>query len=220
VLTTHGVLVLGVGLVVGTRGAAADGERSPMFGVALVGAESALSPDQHADLAGGALELAWWHGRIGLAAEGSARWSIAADDSTRAIVAGASARVLVLQTMMPALLEPRDVEVGVELQGIVERTWWTGAASQAAPLGYGLGLALRLRGTGDKEASVLIAESRFFVRVMSSGWRELDVARTTSAVGGADRALTVLIGIGASFGVGTTAYVDRFRLHPFGPTLL
>jgi hypothetical protein len=213
-------VALGLGLVLGARPAAADGERSPMIGVAVVGSETALSQDQHADFAGGAVDLAWWYGRVGLAAEGTARWSIDASDPARALTAGASVRVLAFQTLVPALLEPREVELGVELQGIVERTWWTDTASQADPLGYGLGLALRLRGTGDKEATVLIAESRFFLRVMSSRWSEVDVARTTSTGAGADRALTFMVGIGASFGIGSTAYVDRFRLHPFGPTLL
>jgi hypothetical protein len=208
-------------LLLASRIAAADGERTPMFGLAVVGADVARTPDDHADLAGVGLDIAWWHGRFGLAAEGSARWAIDDAQSARAYVLGGSARVRVLERMLPSLMDPRDCELGLELHAIIERTWWNSAVTTIDPMSYGFGVALRLRGGGDPDSSGLLAESRFFLRVMSSKWSELDVtARTMTPPPSTDRSFTVLLGIGASFGGGTPAYMDRFRLHPFGQTLL
>ena len=219
--TTRGVLLAVLAVdVLGAGVAAADGERTPMCGVAVIGAESARTTDQRVDLAGVALDFAWWYGRFGLAAEGSGRWSI--DDPTRAFVAGASARVLLYEGMAPALAEPRDVEVGVELQAIAERTWWYGTATGVDPTAYGVGLAVRLRGTGDLDTSTLIAESRFFIRASSAPYVGVEPeARTmTATTAAAPRAWTVLVGIGASWGSGTASYLDRFRMRPFGSTVL
>jgi hypothetical protein len=199
----------------GSRIAAADGEATPLFGIAVVGGDSERVPDRDSPLGGVALDIAWWHGRFGLAGEGSALWS-AEDDHAHAFVAGASARVRVLERTVPALMEARDVELGVELHAIVERTWWSDALSQADPVGYGLGIALRFRGNGDPDLSSLLSESRFFVRVMSSRWAEpTALARTTMPVATSERSLTLLLGVGAAWGAGTPRYMSRFRLQPF-----
>jgi hypothetical protein len=191
-----------------------------MVGAAVVGAEADRTPTEHADLAGVALDLAWWHGRFGLAAEGSVRWSVDGD-SARALVAGASARYQLFERIVPSLMEPRDVELAFELQAIAEHTWWNDGGSQVMPAAYGLGLAARLRGTGDPDGSALLAESRFFLRVMTAQWSPGDtLARASMPVEPSGRAWTVLIGVGASFGGGTPSYADKFRLHPFGKTLL
>ncbi|MGE5186986.1 MAG: hypothetical protein ACM31C_33270 [Acidobacteriota bacterium] len=200
--------------------ALADGEDSPMLGVTLVGAEAARTPDQQRDLAGAGAELAWWHGRFGLAAEGSARWSLDTD-GVRAFVLGGSARLRVLDRMVRSLVEPRDCELGLELHAIVERAWWNDGMAAADPTAFGFGAALRLRGGGDAPSSTLLAESRFFVRVTSSRWSTLDsLARTTAPMAAPDRALTVVVGLGASWGSGTPAYAARFKRHPFQSSLL
>jgi hypothetical protein len=202
--------VLGALVLLASTDAAADGEQSPMFGGSLV---AVRGPDPDAELAGAALELAWWSGRFGLAFEGSGRWDLRTDGA-RATVLGASARVRVLDGMLPALLESRDVELGVELHAIVERTWWTGPRADQSPTDYGLGLALRLRGVADAGASLLLAESRLFVRVLSSRQTATDAVARTMAPAEQDRALTVLIGIGAAFGAGEPRYLERFRVRP------
>ncbi len=191
-----------------------------MFGLALVAGDSARTPEHDSPLGGLALDLAWWHGRFGLAAEGSALWS-ADSDGARALVLGVSARVRVLERMMPALMDPRDVELAVEVQAIVEREWWNVSMVETDPMAEGLGLALRVRGAGEPDGTRLLAESRFFLRVMTSRWSELDaVARAMPAAPvTSDRAFTVLVGIGASFGAGSPGYMDRFRPHPFGSLL-
>lgn len=207
-------------LIAATRVAAADGETSPMFGLAAVGGEVERSPTEQTSLAGVGLDLAWWHGRFGIAAEGSARWSV---DSVgaRAFVLGGSARLRVAEGLVASLIDPRDCEVALELHAIVERAWWNQPISDADAVSYGLGIALRVRGGGDLDASSLIAESRFFVRVMAAPWNGLEViARTMEPVSASDRSLTVLAGVGASWGTGSPSYVQRFRLHPFRGSLL
>ena len=88
-----------------------------------------------------------------------------ADDAAkRAAVLGASVRLLAFDTLVESLLEPRNVELGVELHGIVER-WINDDDSSTR---YGVGVALRLRGGSDYDMSNLIAESRFFVRVTTT----------------------------------------------------
>src|SRR5262249_18471603 len=144
--------------LVGAQVASAEGETTtPMIGAAVVGAEADRTPTEHADLAGVALDLAWWHGRFGLAAEGSGRWSVDGDNA-RALVAGASARFQLFERILPSLMEPRDVELAFELQAIAEHTWWNDTVSQVEPTAYGVGLAARLRGTGDPDGSALLAE--------------------------------------------------------------
>src|SRR5690349_23636846 len=102
-----------------TGTAAADGEGTPMFGGALTFSDA---PDRKAELVGGELELAWWAGRFGLAAEAAARRGTQ-DDAARNLALAGSARFLAASWLWPSLFEPRDVEVGVELQAIAERTW-------------------------------------------------------------------------------------------------
>jgi hypothetical protein len=207
-------------LLAGARTVRADGEESPMFGIAAIGAQTQLSPSSGdtAQLAGVALELAWWHGHFGLAGEASGRWGLD-PEGAHAYVLGGSARLLVVQHLIHSLIEPRDVELGVELQAIVERAWWSGAVSQADPTAYGGGVALRLRGGGDPDGSILLAESRLFVRVMSSKWTAGDiVARTAMPTPmpamTTEPALTVLVGLGGAWGTGDPDYVHRFRMRP------
>jgi hypothetical protein len=194
-----------------TSAAAAEGERTPMFGGAVTYTDA---PDRKTALVGGELELAWWLGRLGLAAEAAARRGIENDQARNLAVAG-SARVLVANWMWPSLFEPRDVEVGVELQAIAERTWWNRDESSDA---LGLGVAIRMRGGSDWEFSALLAESRLFVRVMQS--RDDGSAVIARAAGAMtaqpdQRGLTVMVGLGAAFGAGMPRYLDRFRLNTF-----
>jgi hypothetical protein len=199
---------------------AADGERSPMLGVDVVGGDTTLAPSQQDQpLAGVGLDVALWHGRFGIGGEASERWALMAS-GVRATVLGASARLRIYDCLTPSLLDPRDVELGVELQAIVERAWWSGP-EQVDPTAFGLGVAVRLRGGGDADGSLELAESRLFLRVMAAKWGSLDeIARTTEPQPPAGRAVTVLLGIGASFGAGSPSYVHQFRLHPFRPTML
>lgn len=217
-MVTKGVPLLAL-LLMCTHDAAADGENTPMIGLAVVGGELTRSPDHINELAGVALDVAWWHGRFGLGAEGSSRWCVDADG--RAFVLGGSARLRLVDGMTLALMDTRQVEVALEAQAIVERVWWNASDFAADPMAYGFGLALRARGAGEPEGTSILAESRFFLRVMSARWTETDaIARTSMPVAASPRALTVLLGVGASFGGGTSSYMYRFRSHPFGPTLL
>ncbi len=109
--------------------AAADGERSPVLGGFLVGGQG---PDPDTELAGLQLDVAWWYGRLGLALEGAAHWTLGGDE-VPAKTLGASARIRLFEQLLPALLEPRDVELGVELHGIVQRTWSGDADPSAGP---------------------------------------------------------------------------------------
>jgi hypothetical protein len=106
------------------------------------------------------------------------------------------------------------VELGVELQAIVQHAWWD-VSTGTDPNSYGLGLALRLRGTGELDETDTLAESRLYVRVMASRADAEAVARATMPPAStAGRAITVLVGLGASFGSGTPAYVSKFRMRP------
>jgi hypothetical protein len=191
-------------------GAAAEGERTPLFGVALTYSDV---PDHRAALVGGEVELAWWSGRLGLAVEAAARHAV--DDSAGNVAVAGSARVLVADWLWSSLVEPRDVEMGVELQLIGERMWWSGDDRADA---YGLGAAIRMRGGSDWEFSSLLAESRLFVRVMRSGGEPPGIAaRTADAVveQPGRGTVTVMVGLGAAFGTGDPRYLDRFRLRAF-----
>jgi hypothetical protein len=196
-----------------TGGAAAEGERTPMFGGALTYTDA---PDRKAELVGGELELAWWSGRFGLAVDAIARREIA-EGSLRNLALAGSARVLVADWLSPSLFEPRDVEVGVELHAIAERTWWSRDDSSDA---LGLGVAIRMRGGSDWEFSRVLAESRLFVRVMRSRDEPSDVlARAAGTMAGTvieqpeQRSLTVIVGLGAAFGAGQPRYLERFRVR-------
>lgn len=194
-----------------TGSAAAEGERSPMFGAALTYTDA---PDREAELVGGEFELAWWWWRLGIAIEGAARRGIT-DDSLRNLAVAGSARVLLASWLSPSLFEPRDVELGVELQAIAARTWWDRDDSADA---FGLGLAIRMRGGSDWMMSSLLAESRLFVRVMRS-YDELDMAVRASPAGAMSASerdgVAVMVGLGAAFGVGERRYLERFRPRAF-----
>src|SRR5262249_9793806 len=200
-----------VALVMAMSGAAAaEGERTPMFGGALTVGDA---PDHHSALVGGTVDLAWWTGRLGLAVEAAARPAVD-DDSVRNLAVAGSARILIADWLWPSLLEPRDVEIGVELQLIAERTWWSRDDSTDS---YGLGAAIRVRGGSDWEFASLLAESRLFVRVMRSPGEPSDVAaRTADPLTGppARGGVTVTIGLGAAFGAGKPRYLERFRPRP------
>lgn len=113
----------------------ADGERTPMIGGSLLAAHDG----NRAELAGVALEATWWWGCIGLAAEAAQRTDVT-DASARTGVLGASLRVLVADQLMPSLLEPRDVELGLELHGVIERAWSPRVDTGDDPaIRYGLG---------------------------------------------------------------------------------
>ena len=193
-----------------------------MFGVAVVGGEASRTPDQINEVAGVALDIAWWHGRFGLGAEGSARWCI--DSDGRALALGGSARFRLLDTMVPALMDSRPVEVALELQAIIERDWWSAATFATDPTSHGLGLVLRVRGAGEPEGTPVLAESRFFVRVMTSRWADGDAVARTDTLSmpsvASSPAMTVLVGIGASFGGGTSSYMYKFRSRPTEPAVL
>ena len=73
-----------------------------------------------------------------------------------------------------------------------------------------------VRGSDD-EASRLIAESRFFVRVLTARSTNLDeVAMRTTAPSDGPREWIMLFGVGAAFGAGDSDYLARFRRRLFG----
>jgi hypothetical protein len=202
--------------------AVAEGERMPMLGGAVT-----ASHDPDADLGGVHLEAAWWLWRVGVAAEGSRQWGLVADGS-RSWVFGASARLLVFDTMLPSLVEgDRDVELGVELHGVVERMYNNYDERGESPVRYGAGLAIRLRGGGEDNFSNLLAESRVFVRVFAARGEPraagmvgmpddgggVILTREGATVAG-ERDVTILVGLGASWGTGTRKYLERFRQRP------
>jgi hypothetical protein len=193
-------------LVTMTGAAAADGERTPMLGGSITFTDA---PDRRTELVGGEIEVAWWSGRLGLAVEAGARRGIE-DDKARNLAVAGSARVRVSEWMLPSLLEPRDVEMGIELQAIAERTWWSRDDSADA---FGLGVAIRMRGGSDWEFSSLLAESRLFVRVMKSRDAEPDVLARAAGVTDQPerRGMMVIVGLGAAFGAGEPRYLERFR---------
>jgi len=210
-----GEVAIGSLLLLFTASAAADGERTPIIGAAVMGGPTT---QDHLGVIGVGVEGAWWFGRVGLAAEASGRWGVDGE-STRAAVLGASLRLRLLDMLTPSLLEPSDVELGIELHGIIERTWWDGLDAGVEPVSHGLGLALRLRGSGDEDSSRLIAESRFFLRVMAARpiteegvlARTMTPTPTPTPTPDEPPEITILIGVGASFGSGERGYLDRFR---------
>jgi hypothetical protein len=190
-----------------TGGAAAEGERTPMVGGALTYTEA---PDHKTELVGGEVELAWWWGRLGLAVEAAARRGIE-DENARNLAVAGSARVLLADWLCGSLVEPRDVEMGVELHAIAERTWRSRDDSFDA---LGVGVALRMRGGSDWVFSSLLAESRLFVRVMKSRDEVPDVvARAAGTITNPSErsGIAVIVGFGAAFGTGEPRYLERFR---------
>ena len=191
----------------------ADGETSPMLGGSLVFGASAGEPST--SLGVGLDGVVWWR-RVGVGVEVSRQSSFGVDGA-RAIVLGGSLRVCPFTWLVPSPFEPSDVELGIELQGIVERSWQRGAAAGAVfdPVREGVGVSLRLRGSTNDDAPSIITESRFYVRVM---WSEHDVApeviaRSTMPPRASQRDATVMFGIGAAFGGGDPAYLRRFALQ-------
>jgi hypothetical protein len=203
--------LVGLGLGLGLAGSArADGERTPMIGGSVLAARDG----SRTELVGVELELAWWWRRIGLALEGAQRRAISNDDGVGTTALSASARVLIIDQLMPSLLEPRDVELGIELHGVVERAWSSRSdGGEAATTRYGFGIAARLRGGGD-DRSALLAESRLFVRVL---WARGDttsvIARSETPESGRGSETLVLVGLGAAWGSGERHYAERFRPH-------
>lgn len=189
-------------LLASTTGAAAEGERSPMLGGNLVAVDGA---DERA---GVGLDMTWWAWRVGIAAEASTLW---ADSASRVTVVGASLRLLAYDALIESFLEPRHVELGIELHGVAER--WFSDLDQTR---YGVGVALRLRGGADYDLSSLLAESRVFVRVMTTQTNERPVA--ARMIGPSEREpMMVIVGLGVAWGSGHRDYLDRFRMEPFSP---
>jgi len=216
--------------------ATADGETSPMLGGAVVGGaivedarvDGAPSPQMGAPssstgVAGVELEAAVWWRWIGLAAEVTARTPVD-EEANRTVSLGGSLRVRLLQRLVPSLFEASDVELAIELQGIIERTVWDGTLATDEPYRRGLGLALRLRGSTDDDVPRLITESRFFVRILATApgptVEAAIVARATEPQAFRTREIVVLFGIGASFGGGEPDYLAQFRRRTFESTLL
>ena len=185
----------------------ADGEYGPMFGAAVV----ATNAPHDTDVGGVQVDVALWRGRLGLALEGSHQADL--DGAGLSVTKlGASLRLLLLRRMTPALLTPNeDVEAGIELHAlIVEHAWWWDDTRERAPLSYGTGLALRLRG-GTDFANIL-AESRVFLRVLATPATREDTSLTRMVVpGGSDRDISVMVGLGAVFGGGEPRYARRFK---------
>ena len=181
-----------------------------MFGGSVLAARDG----SRAELVGVELEMAWWWRHLGLAIEGAQRRAISDDDGVGTTALGASARVLVYDQLMPSLLDPRDVELGIELHAVIERAWSSRIDSgQEEPVRYGFGIAARLRGGGD-DGSAVLAESRVFVRVL---WPRGDttsaIARGETPVPDQGREMLVIVGLGAAWGVGERHYAERFRQH-------
>jgi hypothetical protein len=186
--------------------AAADGERTPMFGGGIIGSHSSET-----DVSGFSGEIAIWYGPIGIAAEASRQWSVDDVHGPQVGAVGGSLRLLAFEQNVPSILDSREVvALGIELHGVIERAWWNSAPARD-PISYGTGLALRLRGSNDDHHSNMLAESRVFVRVMKPrAEAEMDFAARGMG-GGTSSGLTVMIGLGASFGGGQPAYVQNLR---------
>jgi hypothetical protein len=193
--------------------ARADGETSPLLGGSVIGTASTRSADSAAGIE---VEAAVWSHWLGFAAEFSSNvWSGDAPPTTT-LVLGGSVRVLLLRSLVGSPLEPSDVEMGVELQGIIEKTMWSSSDDSQDSYHRGLGLAVRLRGSTDDDVPHLIAESRFFIRVMS--WQKHDppiAARMTQPPSSDDQDFMILVGIGAAFGGGQPRYLQQFRRRVF-----
>lgn len=203
-----GRLACAFALLLTSHAARADGERSPMVGGSIVATRDVDS----GGFAGAGLEVAQWWGRVGLGIEGTRQWAIDSMGPRVTTLAG-TARVLLFSGLVPSLLEPSDCELGIELQGIVQRAWWANVAPAPADVEYGAGLALRLRGGSDDAFTpLLIAESRLFVRVLRERTQPMEViAKGDATIGARGEGTIVLIGLGALFGGGDAKYVERFK---------
>ena len=126
---------------------------------------------------------------------------------------GSSLRLRLFDGLWRSWVDARDVEVGLELQGILERLWWQRSDPESESTHYGVGLALRVRGGAD-DGSLRISESRFFVRVLAAPTvTDHAVARSMTPPADEPRELMLLIGIGAAFGSSDPDYIERFRWH-------
>ena len=192
-------------LVIAPAAARAEGEFGPMFGGAIV-----ASHGDETDVAGVGAELAFWYSRLGIAVEASRQWSVD-PEGPKVSVASGSLRILAFDHIVPSLLDSREVvDLGIELHGIVERAWWDELSPHRDS--YGVGLAIRLRGANDDDRSNLLAESRLFVRVMKArGDDAMELAVRGTSPSSMTRGVGVIIGLGALFGGGQPAYVQRLR---------
>lgn len=200
-MPTGRALVLAI--VLAAPSALAEGEYGPMFGGGI------LATHGDADVAGIGAEMVLWYGPVGVAAEASRQWTVDDVAGPRVGSISGSLRLLAFDQVVPSLLDSRDVvDLGIELHGIVERSWWDDDRDVTH---YGVGLALRLRGVNDDDRSNLLAESRVFVRVLRPRESEMDaIARETMPAARAD-GIGVIIGLGALWGAGRAAYVARLR---------
>jgi hypothetical protein len=189
----------------------AEGETTPMIGASVIG-----GGENERGLVGAELETAWWYWRVGLAGRGSVLWTTDPDGRNGFLV-GLTARLLVYDTLVESVLEPRDVELGIELHGILEHAWWS---EQDPSNRFGFGVAVRLRGDSEYDGS-LLAESRMFLRVMAEPRQpEPWIARSTTTMPHANEPVVgvmVMVGVGASWGRGDDGYLERFRLRAFSP---
>ncbi len=158
-------------------------------------------------LVGVGLEATYWWHRVGLSVEGSRRWDVESGEPQSATFAG-GLRVLLADRLLGSIIEPRDLELGLELQGIVEKEWFDGGGNHVA---FGGGVALRLRGGGDAFDSSLLAETRLFVRVMAPRDRDRAIARSIDQPMAEHEPMTVVVGLGAVWGSGERRYADKFR---------
>lgn len=189
-------------IVLAAPSAHAEGEYGPMFGGGI------MATHGDADVAGIGAEMVLWYGPLGVAAEASRQWTVDDVAGPRVGSISGSLRLLAFDQVVPSLLDSRDVvDLGIELHGIVERSWWDDERDLTQ---YGVGLALRLRGVNDDDRSNLLAESRVFVRVLRPRESEMAVARETMPAARAD-SIGVMIGLGALWGAGKAAYVERLR---------
>ena len=184
----------------------AEGELGPMIGGSIM-----ASHGEETDVAGLGAELVLWYGRLGIAAEASRQWTVDDVNGPQGGTLSASLRVLAFDHIVPSLLDSLDVvDLGIELQGIVERAWWDKAGTRE-PVSYGFGVAVRLRGANDDDRSNLLAESRVFVRVMRARESEMTIAAREAMPSMESPGVGVIIGLGALWGGGRSAYVARLR---------
>lgn len=181
--------------------AAAEGERSPMIGGGVLAART----DAQGQVGVG-LEATYWFHRVGIAVEGSRRWEVESGDPASATLTG-GIRFLIADQLLGSIIEPRDLELGLEIHGVVEKSWFDVGGDAVA---YGGGAALRLRGGGDAFDSTLLAETRLFVRVMAPRERNLS-ERVVGEVMTERTPLSIIVGLGAVWGSGERRYADKFR---------
>jgi hypothetical protein len=181
--------------------AAAEGERSPMIGGGVLAARA----DEGGQVGVGLEATYWWH-RIGIAVEGSRRWEVESGDPASTTLTG-GLRLLIADQLLGSIIEPRDLELGLEIHGVVEKSWFDVGGDAVS---YGGGAALRLRGGGDAFDSTLLAETRLFVRVMAPRERNLS-ERVVGELMTERTPLSIVVGLGAVWGSGERRYADKFR---------